>query len=159
MAALAPMPRARVRMTIAARPLVRLREWNATRRSRRKDMAQASPIRNENSIIGAIAKQNIARYLVRSASGRMLGFRMQCREFGQLRIGLQPEQQDAFTLTTNGGTRNRHADQEILVLLTAIFSIRAAVRGYPSASCVPPISNIRIMQHQRRRRQRLSHGP
>src|SRR3984957_1113584 len=89
MAALAPMPSARVRMTIAARPLVRLREWNATRRSRRKDMAQASPIRNENSIIGAIAKQHIARYLVRSASGRMLGFRMQCREFGQLRVGLQ----------------------------------------------------------------------
>jgi hypothetical protein len=84
-------------------------------------MAQASPIRNENSIIGAIAKQHIARYLVRSASGRMLGFRMQCREFGQLRIGLQPEQQSGFTVTTNGGTRNRQGVQEILGFLAAIF--------------------------------------
>src|ERR1700722_11109621 len=159
MAALAPMPRASVRITIAARASERLRQWNATRISRRKDMAQASPIRNENSIIGPIAKQHIARYLLRSASGRMLGFRMQCREFGQLRIGLQPEQQAAFTLTTTGSPRNRQGFKKSLVLLAAIFSIRAAMRGYPSASCVPPMSNIRIMQHQRRRWQRLSHGP
>ena len=41
MAALAPMPSARVRITMTANPGVRRREWIATLRSRKKDMALA----------------------------------------------------------------------------------------------------------------------
>src|SRR5277367_2758870 len=76
MAALAPMPSASVRMTIAARPLVRLSEWNATRKSRRNDIVVPPELETEVSIARANAKHHIVRYLVSGVWSGMLVFRM-----------------------------------------------------------------------------------
>src|SRR5580698_6536414 len=85
MAAFAPMPRASVRMTIAARPLVRLSEWKATRKSRRNDIVLPPQLEGDDSIARANGKHHSARYLVSGVSSTLLVFRMPCRKFGHLR--------------------------------------------------------------------------
>src|SRR5580698_6029728 len=85
MAAFAPMPRASVRMTIAARPLVRLSEWKATRKSRRNDIVLPPQLEGDDSIARANGKHHSARYLGCGVSSTLLVFRMPCRKFGHLR--------------------------------------------------------------------------